>query len=171
MNLLHQKYTSPLETAAPILLLLSGLVFCVVVKLLNVFILAIGDAVKANYLISKSYYGVNYFWLCEVIFTGFIALGLLSLIRGKGKICSATLIISCLAIATNVAVIKATVKKGHMKSILVLEAALKRAETEPASEPYLSAVMSIYRARHKGMVDLWNELHKNKHDWDRTPHR
>ena len=164
MDFKQQKYTNPLEDVAPILLLLSGWIFCVVVKLINVGILAFGNSVKANYLISTSSYGVSYFWFCEVIFAGFIAIGLLSLIRDKGKICSAILIISCLAMATNVAVIKATIKKGHMQSILVLETALKRAETEPASEPYLSPAMSIYRGRYTELVNLWNELHNNKYD-------
>ena len=164
MNLQQQTYTSPLEVAAPILVFLSGLAFCVVIKLLNVSIMIFSDAVEGNYLISKSYYGVNYFWLCETIFTGFFFLGLLSLIRDKGKIYSAALIVSCLAIAINVVVIKAAMKKGHMMSIVILETALQRAEIDPASEPYISAAMPIYRDRYKTMVEQWNEIQKNKYE-------
>lgn len=164
MNLQQQNDTSPLETTAPIFLLLSGLIFCIVVKSVELVFQALGDAVIANYLISKPYYAVNYFWLCEVLFTGFICLGLLSLIRGKGKACSSILIISCLAIAANTAVLKATMKKGHMQRIRGLEAALERAQTEAASEPYLSDVMSIHRGRYTELVDRWNELHKNRYE-------
>lgn len=158
MNLNKHIPKSLFGSMIPVALFVTGLAFCVVIRLINIYGMVVCSAGDLNYFISKSYIGLNYVQLCVLVFSGFIVLGLLTLIRCKGKMVSIALIVSCLSICTNVLLLKAGVRRAHMDGMMMREESIL-SKNDRYSRRSLFISESL-----KSSVDQWNDVEDEKYE-------
>ncbi|MDF7800202.1 hypothetical protein P4C99_12055 [Pontiellaceae bacterium B1224] len=115
MNLM--KAPEPFASRIPIFVFATGFAFNAMIWLGHIICMGIIGTPPGNYYVSMPYAGLSYFHLCMLNISGFIILGLISLLFGKRKIFSVARIISSLAIGANTLLMKAILRKGHLMSM------------------------------------------------------
>lgn len=166
MNLL--KAPDTFASRIPIFVFAAGIAFSAVIWLLHIFWMVCVGTPPGNYYVSMPYAGLSYIHLCTLNFSGFIILGLITLVFGERKIISAALIVSCLAIGANTLLMKASFRIGHLTSMQGLVEGLQ--EFDPYDQEgrwyhYPSMVLFNHEAL---TVDVrrWNEVEAEKFEPD-----
>ena len=133
---------------------LAGLLYCIIIRLINICTLVSNTPNELNYYYSMPFGGINNYWRIEIIFSGFCLLGLILLINCKGRIFSAALILSCLSIGINTTLLKAPLKNLHEEYIFSsVELAFKWGDYGPR-------LWEI----HNRAINQWNTLYENKYE-------
>ena len=155
MNLNKKFKEEVLGSSQSLFLFVTGLTFCIVIRLINIYGMVTSVSGDWNYLISKRYFGINYVWFCEISLIAFCLLGIALLFKSKKKIYSIALIVSCLSIASNVAFMKAGVRITHRNGIVLLEKNIQDPQAHPIA-------LMFYERQYRKSIMYWNRVEHDK---------
>ena len=155
---------SPFGSMIPVILFVTGMVFCALIWLINIYVMATSVLAGGSCFISTPYIGLSYVQLCVLVFSGFILIGALNLICSRWKLFSAALIISCISIGTNVLLLRAGLRAGHRDSIQRLEESLLSFDANDPQDPYYKYPSRVL-LNHEALalsIDQWNKIESKK---------
>ena len=163
MHIVKQQIQRFLANGVPLFLLSSGVSFCVLAWVLIISLSAAFDVAEYHYYISKSFNGISFFWISEAILSMFIILGICTIIQSKRRLYPIAMIVSCLSVATNLALDKATSRGWHEWEIehLANHIATKMPYRD-TNDPYFERIYLEHKYRYTKYVDHWNEVEQEK---------